>query len=95
MPVRLESSIERAVVEYGKRTGWVSIKLSTSGPRGAAGWPDRLFMRRGKSVFIEFKRPGGKATPLQQSRHDQLVDAGYFVFVVDDVNRGKGILDAH
>ena len=95
MPVRLESSIERAVAEYGKRTGWVSIKLSTSGPRGAAGWPDRLFLRGGQAVFIEFKRPGGKVTPLQASRHTQLLDAGCFVFVVDDVNRGKGILDAH
>jgi hypothetical protein len=92
--VRTEASIERSVVDFARKHGWVCIKLSTSGPRGAAGWPDRLFLGpRRRVIFVEFKRPGGKVTALQASRHAQLGEVGWTVQVMDNVEEAKAYIE--
>jgi hypothetical protein len=56
---------------------------------GTAGLPDRMFLRRGKVIFIEFKAEGKKARALQRLAHQQLEALGFAVHTVDDFNAFK------
>jgi hypothetical protein len=47
--------------------------------------PDRIFIKAGHVVFIEFKAPGKKPTPLQAQTIRKLKDAGCEVWVCDNV----------
>ena len=94
MAARTESSIESAVVEYAKKHGVASIKLSMNGRMGSAGWPDRMFLGRDMQVrFVEFKAEGGQLTPLQKRRHAELSAFGWSTAVVKTVEVGKSIID--
>ena len=88
----LEKTIESKVTEYAKKRGMLAYKFSS--PARAA-VPDRLFVTsKGVVFFIEFKRPGAKATPAQQQEHLKLIGYGVKVFVIDDVDNGKAVIDA-
>lgn len=93
MPVkRSEASIERAVCRKAFKLGVINKKMN--GP-GARSWPDRLFLWRGKGVlFIEFKKPGEVATPLQASNHYMLRDLGFQVEVHDNVDQALAAIQA-
>jgi hypothetical protein len=92
MARRLESSIEKAVVNYHKkRFGKDSVvKLNGLGKRSH---PDRMFLGRGRALFIEFKREGEKPTPLQAHLHAEWKKLGWTVYVIDSVDEGKKLLD--
>ena len=60
---------------------------------GSGGLPDRVFLFAGRVAFVEFKRPGGKVTPLQLQKHAELTEHGFTVLVVDDVAQGKMVID--
>ena len=87
----MESVMEDLLVERGERNGWYSRKLNFTGRRGA---PDRLFIRRGRVVFIEVKQPGEPTSPNQDREIKALRDAGAEVYVVDNLKDGYRILDA-
>lgn len=93
MPARSEASIQRAVVTRFRARGGVAIKLSTLGRFGTSGWPDYLFIKDGRMAFIEFKKPGGKTTPLQDSQIALLRGHGLPVEVFDDVGEANLWLD--
>jgi hypothetical protein len=77
--VRLERSIENAVLRQTKKHGVVSRKMNGFGFNS---WPDRMFLvPGGKPLFVEYKRPGKRATPLQARLHAQLNKLGYAVEV--------------
>lgn len=57
-----ESHIEKAVCVWAKNDGWLIFKFSSPSLRGV---PDRMFIKDGLIVFIEFKAPNKKPTPLQ------------------------------
>jgi hypothetical protein len=86
----LENKIESKVREYALSLGFLVYKF-TSPARAAV--PDRLFIYKGKHFFIEFKATGKKPTPAQEREHAKLRGGGATVFVVDDINKGKFILD--
>lgn len=90
----LERTIEAAVVKEAKRLGIAQTKMNLIGRRG---WPDRCFwLVGGRPLFIEFKRRGELATPLQAFIHEQLRAAGYRVEIVDNTEDGKALLtEAH
>ena len=92
MPV-LEKDIEAKVVRYAKERGCLVRKM---GGFGFAAWPDRLFvLPEGKTFWIEFKRPGiGKLSPGQDDMIRLLKIMGHIAYVVDDVERGKAIVEA-
>ena len=50
------------------------------------GIPDILAIKNGKTVFIEVKRPGEVARPLQLARHRELRSKGIDVYVMHDTN---------
>lgn len=87
----LEKDVERKVCDYAKKQGMLAYKFSS--PARAA-VPDRLFITvKGTVFFIEFKRPGAKATPAQQREHLKLMEQNVRVFVIDDVDKGKAVID--
>jgi hypothetical protein len=78
----LERDIEGKVVDIAKKNGWLSFKFVSPAQRGV---PDRIFMKSGRILFIEFKAPGKQPTPLQDHIIRKMVDAGCEVHVCDSV----------
>ena len=65
----LEKDIQAKIKKQLEKSGWLVIKLIQTSLNGI---PDLLCIRDGESVFIEVKRPGGKVSPLQTYRIEQL-----------------------
>jgi len=87
----LEKQIEAKVCDYAKSKGALVYKF-TSPARAAV--PDRLFIGpKGRVWFVEFKREGQKPTPAQEREHTRLRGHSVSVFVIDDVEQGKAVVD--
>ena len=87
----LEKQIEAKVCDYAKTKNVLVYKF-TSPARAAV--PDRLFIRAdGRMWFCEFKRGGQKPTDAQEREHDRLRQQKINVFVIDDVEKGKWVID--
>lgn len=86
-----ERFIERKVTDYAvKKLGWLSRKLQWIGRHGA---PDRVFIRLGKLIFIEFKQFKKKPTEHQALEHERLRGAGMDVYVIDSIEAGIELFD--
>lgn len=80
-PDTLESVVESYLRHVVKELGGLCAKMA---PFIQNGIPDRLvLLPYGRSAFFELKRPGKKPTPLQEIKHKQLRELGYFVWVAD------------
>ena len=89
--IMLEKQIEAKVCEYAKTKNVLAYKF-TSPARAAV--PDRLFVTPdGRMFFCEFKREGLKPTPAQEREHTKLRQHKVNVFVVDNVEQGKAMVD--
>jgi hypothetical protein len=87
----LEKDIEAKVCRYARDRGMLVYKF-TSPSRAAV--PDRLFIRpNGTVFFVEFKRKGQVPTPAQAREHQTLRGHGINVFVIDDINLGRAMVD--
>ena len=87
----LEKEIEAKVCDYAKTKNVLVYKF-TSPTRMAV--PDRLFIRPdGRIWFCEFKREGQKPTPAQDREHHRLRQHKVSVFVIDNVDEGKAMVD--
>ena len=87
----LEKQIEAKVCDYAKERGLLVYKF-TSPARAAV--PDRMFvLPSGKIFFCEFKRGGQKPTAAQEREHNRLRGHKVNVFVVDNVDSGKMVID--
>ena len=85
-----ESTIERAVCAYAKTKGCLTLKLSGQNQKGQ---PDRMFLRDGRVMFIEFKAPGKRPTALQARWLDRLTDHAFYATSCDDIAAGKRLID--
>ena len=74
----MEKHIEAKVRAKAIEAGWLCYKFTSPSRRSV---PDRLFIRDGRVVFIEFKRPGGKLTSGQEREIERLRKAGAEVHV--------------
>lgn len=89
----LEKEIEQPVCAYARKKGWRAMKFE---PDSSRGWPDRIFLGpKNVHFFIEFKAPGKKIRPLQEERIRDLQSLGHRVFVIDNVQAGKDVIDFH
>lgn len=85
-----ELAVEMPVVKAAERAGYFVRKVGWVGRRSA---PDRLFARKDRGVvFIEFKRPGERATLAQDVEHKRMVEAGIEVHVCDSIDDAFRIL---
>ena len=85
-----ESTIEKEVCEYAKAAGWLVRKFTSPNRRSV---PDRIFLKGGLAFFIEFKAPGKKLTPLQAREHEILKAKDCVVYVCDDTQQGREIIE--
>ena len=87
----LEKQIEAKVCDYAKSKGVLAYKF-TSPARAAV--PDRLFIAPdGRVWFCEFKRAKQKPTAAQEREHLRLRDHKVNVFVIDNVDEGRAMID--
>ena len=94
----LEKDVEAAVVRYAKSKGFWCKKFLSPNARAA---PDRIFKIKGLDFFfIEFKRPGkvvkfpsDEHERAQLREHKRIRDVDGNVYIVDDIDRGKSLID--
>lgn len=82
--MRPEQKIEEAAVSLAELHGWKAIKVTSPGVRGRL---DRLFIKGGRHVWIEYKRPGlgCRPSPLQADELEDLLAHGAEAYVHDSV----------
>jgi hypothetical protein len=61
----LESIVEKKVSKWATDHGIMNFKFEHAGNRG---WPDRIFIRHGRCVLVEFKAEGLQPRQLQYYR---------------------------
>lgn len=79
-----ESALEKKAKTLLEAEGYSFIKV-----KGPIGWPDRQLVGpglKGRVVFAEMKKPGGKVSPAQASMHSRLRVWGYTVQVCWDLS---------
>lgn len=85
-----EYLVENTVSNKAKAAGWFVRKVRWIGRRKA---PDRVFIKDGRTVWIEFKRAGKGATETQSEEHVEMREHGAAVYVVDNVRVGLRLLE--
>lgn len=85
----IEKAVELPVVHRAEKAGWFVRKLAWPGRNGA---PDRVFIKDGRVVWIEFKRPGKKPRLSQELEHDRMKAAGAEIYWCDNVLEALQIL---
>ncbi len=89
---RQEKKIERDSVRCAEEHGWYVKKIVTPGRRGSF---DRLFIKNGRHVWIEFKDPDGEPSQLQLKEYEKLLKHGAEAFFCDNYADCKRILNIH
>lgn len=89
MSNKRESSIEREFVRAARQNGWKVVKFNTCSENG---WPDRLCIKRGVHVYLEFKRVGEEPEIHQYAKLAELKRLGCNVGWFDNVNAAMAFL---
>ncbi len=77
-----ESTIETHCSKWAKDDGWLGFKFSSPQQRGV---PDRLYIKDGATVYVEFKAPGKLPTKYQLHTIAKMRAKGATVHVIDDL----------
>jgi len=80
-----ESAIELAVCKHAKSRGVLCYKFNSAAFKGV---PDRLFLYKGETLFIEFKAWGKTPSILQAHRIAEIEAQGHTVKVIDNITDG-------
>lgn len=76
-----ESKLEVHCASYGKKRGWITFKLLST---LYVGLPDRVFIKNGTLIFVEFKSKKGALSSKQLHTHQRLIKQGMTVLLIDD-----------
>ncbi len=76
----LESTVQSKIIRRLIKSGWFVRKIIQT---NCPGDPDLFLYKAGRVVWIEAKRPGKEAEPLQEYRHREIVSAGMECYAVD------------
>jgi len=85
-----ESEIEKEVCDYAEAQGFLVRKYNSP---CVVGVPDRIVFGYGQVFLIEFKAPNGKVSPMQQREIHKIRSHGCRVFIIDNIESGKLIID--
>ena len=86
-----ESNIEKKAVAHAKSLGMLCFKFTCP---SQAGVPDRCFISRtGAVLFLEFKAPGKKPTPIQLRMLEKLRAQGVAAGWTDTLSESMMMLD--
>lgn len=75
-----EAQLERKCCKWAKDNGWLVYKFVSPNQSGV---PDRVFIKSGRIVFVEFKAQGEQLRPLQQKIINTMIAHGATVYTVD------------
>lgn len=81
--------IQEKVEKLAEADGQFFRRVSWTGKRRA---PDNVFVKDGRTVWIEFKDRGKAARSDQDTEHQEMIEAGAEVYVVDSIWRACEIL---
>ena len=85
-----ESKIEKKVTEFAEEHGMLHYKFTSPGHSFV---PDHLYItKKGTSFFIEFKKLGKTPGPGQAREITRMQNNNVMVFVVDNIEYGKGVV---
>ena len=84
-----ESLLEKQCCTWAKNRGWLVYKFTSP---GNAGVPDRIFIRKGIVVFVEFKSKYGKLNATQRYQIECLIKQEMIILVIKDFNIFKNML---
>lgn len=84
-----ESTLESQASAFAIKRGWFEVKLMRC---NIDSMPDRLYHRRGYTMYIEYKRFGEGPNPKQAKRHRELRAKGIPVHVVDNLEAAYDLL---
>jgi hypothetical protein len=79
----LEKDIEQKGNAYARAHGWLQRKFKSPGRAGAL---DQIYFREGRCIVVEWKRPGGVLSKLQEMEIKALRQAGIEVYVLNDAS---------
>jgi hypothetical protein len=85
----LEREVERPAKDFAEEHDWWVAKFVSPGRRGV---PDDVFIRDGRVLFIEFKRPGKDLRPQQRKRIREMREHGAEVHVIDNLADAYALL---
>jgi hypothetical protein len=88
----LESDNTSKAHKYAEKRGWFTFKVESPTFNGL---PDRCYIRRGRVVWIEWKRPGrGESglSAIQVRRIKEMREHGAEVHVLDDLDEFKELM---
>ena len=88
---RHEAEVEREIISFYRRHGWIAFHINPDGTSIPQGWPDILAIGpEGRVVFIEVKLPGKSPEPIQEHTHNQLRRLGHTVLVATTLLEATG-----
>ena len=97
---KLEQDIQKNIIDFLEKKGFLAIKHNNIGIYARAGVPDILACsNQGRFIGIEVKRPGEKPKPIQQAflnAINQLNGVAFSAVSSEDVHRElvkRGILN--
>lgn len=90
----IEAGVEKPICLWAEEDGWLVRKLQYPNRKGA---PDRMFVKDGRVVFIEFKRPSsGKMkdmrSELQKREAERLIEADAEYHLIDNIEHACRVL---
>lgn len=84
-----ESSLESKAIQLAKENGWLTYKF-TSSERGV---PDRVFIKNGTVMFVEFKSKGKKLSKLQEYHRRRISDQNITCLCIDNIDEIELIME--
>lgn len=84
----IEKIDERGFTKEAEAAGWLEHKVIFA-IRGA---PDRLYIKNGRHIFIEWKADGKEPTRQQEKRAQEIRDHGGEAYWVDNIEDARVIL---
>ena len=90
--LKTEKELEQYCAKLASAKGCKLYKWVSPNLRGV---PDRILVKPGKVIFVEFKNPNGtgKLSAQQLKRHKELMALDQTVVVIDNVEDFKRLLD--
>jgi hypothetical protein len=81
-PVILEADVKAALRDYLHKKGWLTTVNVQSGFGMVNGRPDLEALKKGVTIYIETKRPGGQLTEAQHKYLARLRSYGAICLVI-------------
>lgn len=86
-----EKQIEKAHRKWARIKGWKVRKVTSPNENGAF---DRIYIKMGIHVWIEWKQPGGVLSKVQEIEWQDLLDHGANAAWFDNLQDGKDYLNS-